>query len=29
MTLRDAIDQYAEWRQAHGMKFRGSAEILQ
>ena len=28
MTLRDAIDQYTAWRQAHGMKFRGSAEVL-
>ena len=28
MTLREAIDQYIEWRQAHGAKFKTGAAIL-
>ena len=28
MTLRNAIEQYIEWRQAHGAKFKSGAAIL-
>ena len=28
MTLRDAIDAYVAWRQAHGARFIGSARLL-
>ena len=28
MRLRDAIDRYIGWRQAHGTKFRSGAEVL-
>ena len=28
MTLRDAIEQYIEWRQAHGAKFKSGAAML-